>query len=317
MAARTPLVSAVPGDATMNRRLRGGRGRALFDLLRATWAEYERDYAAFLASAMTYYALVSLVPLILLVLSAMGLLLRFSDVAAAAEVRLLETVASTFGDELPVKIGELLDHLQEGSIIATGISLVGLLLTGSALFRKLRLSFRAIWKYDPPLVSGSVRTVVRMTLLEQVKSVLLVLVAGLLLVGSLALVAIIQWLAGLFSHVPLAAFTTRWLLALPIPVIIVTLTFAVLFKLLPPVALQWRDVSLAAVLCAIAWFVAAEIFALYVFYFGARLGTYGAIGGLLIAMFWMNIVNQSLFYGAELCKIVSGTAGTPMHYQES
>jgi membrane protein len=291
----------------MNRRLRGGRGRALFDLLRTTWAEYERDYAGFLASAMIYYALVSLVPLILLLLSVLGLLLRFSDVAAAAEIRLLGVVANKFGNELPVTIGRLLDQLQQGSIIASGISLVGLLVTGSALFKKLRLSFRAIWKYEPPLVSGSVRTVVRMTLLEQVKSFLLVLVAGLLLVGSLALVAIIQWLTGLFSHVPMAADTTAWLLALPIPVIIVTLTFALLFKLLPPVRLQWRDVSLAAVLCAGAWFIAAEILALYVLYFGTTLGTYGAIGGLLIAMFWMNIVSQSLFYGAELCKVMASS----------
>lgn len=57
-------------------------GQAFVELARETWGEYERDYGRYLAGAMVYYALVSLVPLLLL--AALGLLLRFSTFAASS-----------------------------------------------------------------------------------------------------------------------------------------------------------------------------------------------------------------------------------------
>ena len=87
----------------MNEQRHGwwNRGQPLFLLLRTAWTEYEHDYACFLASAMVYNALVSLVPILLLLLSALGLLLRFSDAAATAEQQVLQTARQTFGAELP------------------------------------------------------------------------------------------------------------------------------------------------------------------------------------------------------------------------
>ena len=52
------------------------------NVLRLAWIEYERDRARYLAVAMIYYALISLVPLLLLLLAALGLALRFSPIAA-------------------------------------------------------------------------------------------------------------------------------------------------------------------------------------------------------------------------------------------
>jgi membrane protein len=284
-------------------------GRALVDRLRAAWHEYERDYARYLASAMVYYALYSLVPLLLLLLSGLGLLLRFSDAAAIAERQLVATMQARFGAEVTETIAQLLEWLEQQSVVASIVSLVGLLLTASVLFRNLRLTFRAIWKYEPPLVAGSVRAVVRATFVEYLASYLILLFGGLLLVIALGLIAVTQWLSGLLNSLPRVGDTAGWLLALPTPLILVTLTFALLFKSLPPVRLPWRHVWLAAVLCGVAWIVAAELLALYGIVFGSNLGAYGAIGGLLMIMLWMNIVSQVLFFGGELCKVVSWQDG--------
>src|SRR5688572_21369905 len=118
--------------------------RALLRLLRAAWREYEQDYAKYCAGAMVYYAIVSLVPVLLLVLATLGLLLRFSETAAAAEQQVLRAVETNFGPELTIAIDGLLARLQEGSLIAIGVSVVGLLITAAALFRHLRISFRAL-----------------------------------------------------------------------------------------------------------------------------------------------------------------------------
>src|SRR5215510_13068661 len=139
--------------------------RRLSDLLRAAWVEYELDRARYFAVAMVYYALVSLIPLLLLLLAALGLLLRFSIVAAETRRQTLLGVEERLGSEVSATLTALLDALQQDSVIATIISVVGLLFAASVLFRHLRLSFRAIWNYDPLLVSGPVRAAVRMTIL--------------------------------------------------------------------------------------------------------------------------------------------------------
>jgi membrane protein len=282
--------------------------RRFLALLRSAWVEYERDHARYLAVAMVYYALVSLVPMLLLVLAALGLLLRFSTLIASAEQQLLLVIENNFGTQLGTTIEQLLDRLQQESVVATFISLAGLLLTASVLFKHLRLSFRAIWRYQPPLVSGSARVVARATFLEHVKAFAMMAAAGVLLLVGLGLFAAVQWLSGLFREAPLGD-ATGWLLALTSSLVVVTLTFALLFKFLPPVRLAWRHVWLAAVLCAAAWIITAEMLALYCAYFAGSASAAGAIGGLLAIMLWMNIVSQVLFYGAELCKVVASRDG--------
>ena len=284
------------------------RARHMLALLHAAWVEYQRDHARYFAVAMVYYALVSLVPMLLLLVATLGLLLRFSDVAAAAERQVLLLIETSFGPPLRTTIEQLLDRLQQESIVATFISLAGLMLTASVLFRQLRLTFRAIWRYTPPLVSGSARTVVRTTFLEQVIAFAMMATAGVLLVAAVGLFAVVQWLSGLFGNAPLLGDATGSLAALAGPLIVFTLTFALMFKFLPPTPLHWRHVWLASVLCAVAWIVTAEILALYGAYFG-RASASGVIGALLAIMLWMNTVSQVLFYGAELCKVVAWREG--------
>ena len=191
----------------------------------------------------------------------------------------------------------------------TGVAPTAALVTATALFRHLRLTFRALWKHEPPLAAGSVRGAVRETILEQATSFLMVLTAGALLIVTLGFIAVVHWLSGLFSALPQFDDTSGALLGLPIPLALATLTFALLFKFLPPVRLAWRHVWLAAVLCGIAWVVGADLLALYAS-FGDN-STYGAIGGLLVVMVWMKFVSQVLFYGAEVCKVVA-TRSAPL-----
>jgi membrane protein len=287
------------------------RGHGFVRLLGAAWVEYERDRAGYLAVAMIYYAIVSMIPLLLLLLAALGLLLRFSATAADAQQQTLLGIEASFGAELRATITRLLNGLAQGSIIATVISLGGLFLAASVLFRHLRLSFRAIWNYEPPLVSGPIRVVVWTTILERVIAFVMVLAGGGLLLIALVLITAIQWLDRLLSDVPLVSHRTEWLLTAVSSLIIATITFACLFRVLPPIAIRWRHVWLAALLCAVSWVVASELLALYGVFFGNSRNAYGALGALLAVMLWMNIVSKVLFFGAELCKVVVANDGSP------
>ena len=272
-------------------------------LLRSAWVEYERDHARYFASAMVYYALVSLVPMLLLLLAGLGLLLRYSALAASAETQVLGAIEAGFGHELSTTIEQLFNRLQQESLVATFVSLGGLMLTASVLFNHLRLTFRAIWKHPPPLVSGPPLTAVRTKFREQAKAFAMMAASGVLLVAAAVLFAAFQWLIGLFDSALLPRDTANSIFALAGTLTVVICAFAFLFRFLPPVRLGWRHVWLAAALCAGVWIIAAEVLALYGAYFG-RSSAFGAIGGVLAIMLWMNLVSQLLFYGAELCKVV-------------
>ena len=89
------------------------------NLLRAAAGEYVRDYAHYFAGAMVYYALLSLVPLLVLIMAGLGWLLRLSPLAVDLEQQLLRTVEVTFGPDLRGAVEQVSIYLQRGSIMAT------------------------------------------------------------------------------------------------------------------------------------------------------------------------------------------------------
>lgn len=293
------------------------RLQSFLRLLQAAWTEYERDRANYLAAAMIYYALISLVPLLVVLLSALGLLLTYSTIAAELQQRMLSYVESTLGTGLRETIEDSLINFRQGSTIASIVGLVGLLLTASVLFSHLRLSFRALWKFAPVRVSGSVRVVVETTLRERVAAFLMVFLGGFLLLVALVLVATTRWLNAQIVNLPLLNHAVGWLLAELSPLVLVAITFAALFMFLPPMRLGWRDIRLATLLCTLGWGVAVRVFGLYTLIFGSTHGAYGAIGALLVAMLLMNVMSQLLFFGGELCKVVAAQSSETAAAQES
>ena len=284
------------------------RVRQFVALLRSTWEAYEHDHARFFAAAMIYYAFVSLEPLLLLLVAALGLLLGNFAFAAGMEQQVLRFVESSFGSDLTRTIEKGLDSLQRASVLATVVGLVGVMAAASVLFHELRESFQEIWNQPPEAVSWSPVVMAKRSFLDHVIAFATMGAAGMLLMAAFGLFAAVQWLSGLFGNTAVFHITTGSIVALIGSLLVFTLTFALLFKFLPPVRLRWRHVWLAAVLCAIAWVITTEILALYGAYFGS-LSAPGVIGGLLAITLWLNLVSQMLFFGAELCKVVASRDG--------
>lgn len=283
--------------------------RRFIGLLRSTRAEYQRDQAQYFAVAMVYYAFISLEPLFFLAVTSLGLMLRSPRFAAVAEGQILRFVETNFGSHLAPIINQQLDSLQQISVIATLLSFAGLMVGASVLFHELRVSFQNIWKHQEPTESGPLPLVyVKRTFREHVLAFAMMGMAGVLLIVAFALFAAVQWLSGLFGNAAIGHNPKGAIVALLGAFSVFTLTFALLFKYLPPVHLRWRHVWLAAVLCATAWTVSTETLALYGAYFGS-LSLPGALGALLAITVWLNLVSQVVFYGAELCKVVASREG--------
>src|SRR5262245_59032546 len=188
---------------------------------------------------------------------------------------------------------------------ASLIPLLALLLSGLGLFKQLRQAFRAIWRHEPLLTSGSAGMVVRTTIIEQVIAFVMVLGGGALLLAAVVLVASTRWLNerlfAVLSDRPLIGQIAGYLVTMTGGLVLAIITFWPLFRFLPPVKITWRAAWPATLLLAVAWVLAIEFLSLYGRWFGDS--ATGALGGLFVALLWMNTVSQVLFFGAELCKV--------------
>jgi membrane protein len=134
----------------------------------------------------------------------------------------------------------------------------------------------------------------------------MVLCGGALLLIALTLIVAAARFNRLLDSLALHNPTIEWLITTISSLIITNITFAFLFKFLPPIVLRWRDVWLATALCSLAWVTVGEFLALYGYLFEKNPNAYGAIAGLLAVLLWMKVVSQVLFFGGELCKVVAG-----------
>jgi len=274
-------------------------------LLQAAWVEYERDRARYFAVAMIYYAGVALIPLLVLLLSGLGLLVKFWPTAVTAERDVVAAVEGYLGPEGPAAARSLLETLRQESYIAMLVGLAGMVFTSASLFKQLRQGFRAIWRHEPVLMSGSVATIVRTTISEQAIALVMVLAGGALLLAAVVLIVSTRWFNERLFHalgdLTLLSQIAAYLVTTAGGLVLAILTYWPLFRFLPPVRIPWRTAWPATLLSAVAWVLAIEFLSLYARWFGSS--TTGAVGGVFVALLFMNTVSQVLFFGAELCKV--------------
>jgi len=87
-----------------------------------------------------------------------------------------------------------------------------------------------------------------------------------------------------------------------------TLLFAVVFKQIPDVKIEWRDVSLAAIITGTVFTVINVLFGLYVQAFSTTV--VGVTGSLILLSLWIFLVSQFGLFGAEFSKTYTITMGS-------
>ncbi|HXG67942.1 MAG TPA: YihY/virulence factor BrkB family protein, partial [Blastocatellia bacterium] len=255
----------------------------ILPLLQETWDEFWKDEAGQCGAALAYYAMFSIFPLLLLLLAALGFVLRYWDAASNVQQEILAAVSRHLTPQLSETLREMLAALKAEAGPATGIGFFTLLLGASAVFQQLDTSFKKIWRTPetpPPAGAWNI-------LLDLARARLfafgMVLVAGLLLLFSLALTGITQALLGALSDLPIIGGAAGYVFGLVVTLALNTFIFALLFKYLPGIKVQWADVLPGAFVTAVIWEVGKRALALYIGY-SSYVNAYGAVGTSLVLM---------------------------------
>ena len=274
-----------------------------FSQLKQTFQEWLQDKAPQLGAALAYYTVFSLAPLVLVVLAIVGVIFR--DDPAGAWDKITEQMGY-FLDPSAVQVVQSIAQKasQPGkSTLATLIGVALALFGASGVFGQLQDALNTIWgvKAKPGRgVWGFLRS----------RFLSFAMVAGIcfLLLVSLAIEALLKG----FSHYVQSVLPGGIVIALTVYVVfdfaVVVLLFAMIFKFLPDVQIQWRDVWMGAVMTAILFGIGKWLLGFYLGS-GAVGSAYGAASSLITLLLWVYYSSQILLFGAEFTQVYASRAG--------
>lgn len=252
-----------------------------------------------LAAALAYFGLSSFAPVIYIAFSIAGI---FIDKAALWD-RFLNRLETALGTGVAQAIEEMLNNVNieapGGFFLISLISFLFLLLAASGVFFQLQFTLNTIWK-----VPISREGALKRTLRQRMFSFLIVIGLGLLLVAGAIVGLVSSWLSS-FSILSgsLPFFTTLGF------IVLATLVFAVMYKLLPAIRIAWRDVwagaAVASSLIAIGgWLV---IFFIQNTRISSALETAGSFVVLLTGFYYFA---QIFLLGAILTRVYAQRSGS-------
>jgi membrane protein len=271
-------------------------------LLKETAREWNKDNALRLAAALSYYTIFSLAPLLILATAIAGFFL--GDEAIKGE--LSGQLRGLIGDDGAEAVEGLVAGARKPTTgtIATVTSLLAILFGATGVFTELKAALNQIWNAEPKKSSG-----IWGFLKDRLLSFGMVASIGFLLLVSLlinaALAGVTKYFSGFIPIPPTVIHTLYSVISLGL----VTVLFALLFKVLPEVKVQWRDVWVGATLTAVLFTVGKFLIGLYLGK-SSIASSFGASASLALILVWTYYSSLILFFGAEFTQVYSEHHGS-------
>jgi len=247
------------------------------------------------AGALAFYTLFSMAPLVIIVVAIIGAV--FGEEAARGQVS--DAIQGLVGAQAAEAIEEAVSssRVENAGLLPTVLGIGALLFGATTVFAQMQASLNTFWGVAArPSRSGAA-----VFLKTRLLSLGLVLIIGFLLLTSflmsVAIVAVIRFAEAWLPVPPLVVATADLLLSLAIA----TALFATIFKMLPDVVLQWRDVWKAGAITAALFVCGQYLISLYLTTM-APASTYGAAASLVLVLMWVYYSSLIIFFGTAVSK---------------
>ncbi len=291
-------------------------------LIIQTLHKWHQDECLEMGAALSYYALFSLFPLLLVILSIVGFLL-------GSKTNVYNQVLGFAQSSLPsVAYGiveSTLSHLHQSSMSAGVVSFLLLFFTASSIFGTLAHAVDKIWQVqtqrdadrrldrnDNDLITNVLnflqRRILALSIVLGISALMLVS-----LLSELAIKIIIEIAESFDQAIELIDFDILLLLQgleAGITFLLLSLALMVLFKMLPSTRVTWGDVWLGAVITAALFRLVQYLASNGILQIASRFLSYGVVGSVMVLMLWIYIVSQLFFLGSEFTYIYAHLFGS-------
>jgi membrane protein len=255
-----------------------------------------------MGAALSYYTAFSLSPLLIIAIAVAGLLFG----REAVEGYIVEQIGGLIGEETGRAIQTMIASSRRpaAGIIGSVVGVLTLAIGASGVFAELQDSLNTIWKVQPKAKGSGVLKIIRARFL----SFAMVLTIGFLLLISLlvhaALAACGKFMGGLFPGTEALLHVINLVISFGV----ITLLFAMMFKMLPDVKIAWRHVWIGAGMTALLFTIGKFLIGLYLGKSGIA-SPYGAAGSLIVMLVWVYYSAQIFLFGAEFTHVYATRYG--------
>jgi membrane protein len=278
------------------------KDNAVWQVLKETGTAWDEDNVTRLAASLAYYTLLSIAPLIILAVAVTGL--AFGEDAARQHIA--GELSGVVGAGAATALESIAKNAQTPGtgVVSIAVGLVVLLFGASGVFGELQSALNTVWDVAPKPGRG-IWGIVK----DRFFSFTLVVGVAFLLLVSLVVSAALTWVGKIFEQALPGGAVVWQVLNFGISFAVVTALFALMFKTLPDVRIQWRDVWVGAA-------VTAGLFTLGKFGLGIYLGSagvssaYGAAGSIVALVIWVYYSAQVLLVGAEFTEVYARCFGS-------
>jgi membrane protein len=277
----------------------------VLETLKSTIREFLDDDAPRMAAALSYYTVFSLPAILILMLLVAGF---FTD-PAEVETRMLGQVEEVLGDEGAQQIQTMIRESAElgGGPLAVILSLLALAFGATGAFFQLQAMLNKAWSVGPDPNQSGIKTF----LFKRVLSFGMIMVVAFLLLVSLVVSAFVTRAGGAIAEALPGAVSAAMLFGLDIALslVVFTILFAAIFKVMPDARITWRDVGVGAGVTAVLFLVTKYLFAFFLSMADPG-SAFGAAGSLAVVMIWVYVSSMVLFLGAEFTQVWARNHGT-------
>ena len=274
-------------------------------LLKTTGSEFVDNNSFRHAAALSYYTILSLPPLLLIVITAASAVYGHEAVTGQVYGQLRGLVGPDSAKFLQDSIAQF--TVQHHGPVATIIGVSTLIFAATTFFVTLQESINDIWnvKVKPVGVRGGIGDFVRQRFL----SFGLILSVALLLLISFVISAVLSvftgWLQLLLPEVGVVAIR---LVDFALSLGVTTLLFAMIYRFLPDAVIRWRDVGVGAFITALLFVLGKFLIAFYIAKSSPG-SAFGAAGSAIVLLLWVNYSSLIIFFGAEFTQEFADTYG--------
>jgi len=247
------------------------------------------------AGSLAFYTLFSLAPVFIIAVSVIGVVLG----EEAAQGQIVAQIQDVMGLEAALAIEQAVaqSRIEEAGLLPTLLGAAALIVGATTVFAQMQFSLNTIWG----VTARPSRNSIVMWLKSRLLSLTVVLAITFVLLVSLLLGVVVRAVLHFTNQfVPAVAALLSGGEVL-LSGLAISLLFCAIYKVLPDVVLQWRDVIVGAIVTAVLFSIGRYGIAVYLAY-TATASTYGAAGSVVLILLWVYYSSLILLFGAAFTK---------------
>ncbi|HVQ76627.1 MAG TPA: YihY/virulence factor BrkB family protein, partial [Candidatus Binatia bacterium] len=274
----------------------------IWSLIRRTIDEFLEESPFQLAAALSYYTVLSLSPLVLVVVGVAGLVWS-EDAVRAQLLHQIEQLAGPAGAEtVSTVLARGIDPGRDRISVAIGIAT--LLIGATTVFAQLQAALNQIWNVRAAPSNRVLWSLMRTRLL----SLALVLALGFLLLVSLVVSAVLAGLHHYLSAALPAGGAVWQVVNVVVSLAVVAILVGMIFKALPDVRIAWSDVWFGAMATSVLFTLGKSLIGLYLGH-ASIASSYGAAGSLVVFLVWVYYSSLIILFGAQVTQTYARLRG--------